>query len=297
MDITQLKYFITVCSFNHMTLAANQLFISQSALSKHIKELEAEIGVKLFDRTGRTLHLTTAGLDFLTFAEDVVARHDRVLQKIQTYLQQKSSHLTLGVIPVLSQYKIHQDILAFEKEHPDIALQIFEDKGDQILKLLDDELVELAIVRTATLPNDAYKAIPLTEDQLVLVTAAAHPLASRKNIGLKDLCQENFIMLDTGNGLHNLCLTACRHAGFKPTIRYHFTRIETILGFVRENAGVTLLMKNVVQAFPQNGLACLDITDNVRSQIALVFPHGRHLSPSAILFQLALMKHLPPTRA
>ncbi len=290
MDITQLKYFITVCQFNHMTLAADQLFISQSALSKHINQLEEEIGVKLFDRTGRNIHLTTAGQDFLEFAQDVVTRHNHVLQKIHTYLQQKN-HLALGAIPILSQYNVHQAILAFEKEQPDISLQIFEDKGDQILKLLDDELVELAIVRTATLPNDSYKSMPFAEDELVLVVSAQHPLAQKNTpICLKELSNENFFMLDTGDGLHDLCLTACQRAGFKPVILHQFTRIETILGFVRENAGVTLLMKKVLQSFPNDGLCCLTVKDHVRSQVALVFPHGRRLSPSAILFQLFLMK-------
>ncbi|MBP2635308.1 MAG: LysR family transcriptional regulator [Firmicutes bacterium] len=285
MDITQLKYFLTVAKYCHITYAAEQLYISQSALSKHINQLETEVGLKLFDRSERTIRLTSAGHEFLSFAEDVIDKHDKMLLKMQYYQQSDKGCLTIGAIPIMSQYDIQRAIAAFEKQYPDITVHIFEEKGDHIIKMLDDELLELAIVRTATLPGSLYKVVPLFEDEMVLVTSKTHPLAQKRPLALKEAANEPFILLDSGAGLYDLFLTACAKAGFSPFIRYQPTRIETIIGFVAENMGVSLLMRKVISFFNHPDIVCTELQEPVTSNVALVFPHGRKLSPNANLFR------------
>jgi LysR family transcriptional activator of glutamate synthase operon len=290
MDITQLKYFLTVSQYRHMTQAADHLYISQSALSKHIHQLEDEVGLKLFDRGKRTIRLTSAGHEFFNFAEEIIAKHNMMLFKMQHYRQTDKGCLTLGSIPIMSQYDIHRAIAAFAKQYPDITLQTFEEKGDQIVKMLDDELLDLAIVRTATLSNNSYKVIPLADDEMVLVANTNHPLTNKRPLPLIEAANESFILLDSGPGLHDLCLSACAKAGFSPSIRYQHTRIETIIGFVAENMGVSLLMKKVISFFQHPDIVWLELQEPTISTIALVFPHGRKLSPSASLFRNFLIK-------
>lgn len=290
MDIVQLKYFLTVSQFGHITLAADHLYISQSALSKHISQLEDEIGFKLFDRSARTIRLTSAGHEFLSFAEEIIVKHDMMMLKMQQYRQTDKGCLTIGSIPIMSQYDIHRAIAAFEKQYPDITIQIFEEKGDQIVKMLDDDLIDLAIVRTATLSNNSYKVMPLADDEMVLVVNKNHPLSKKRPLSLKEAAKETFILLDSGPGLHELCLSACTKAGFSPSIRYHHTRIETIIGFVAENMGVSLLMKKVISFFQHPGIVWVELEAPVFSDVALIFPHGKKLSPSANLFRNFLVK-------
>jgi LysR family transcriptional activator of glutamate synthase operon len=290
MDIVQLKYFLTVSQFGHITLAADHLYISQSALSKHISQLEDEIGFKLFDRIARTIRLTSAGHEFVSFAEEIIAKHDMMMLKMQQYRQTDKGCLTIGSIPIMSQYDIHRAIAAFEKQYPDITIQIFEEKGDQIVKMLDDNLLDLAIIRTATLSNNSYKVIPLADDEMVLVVNKNHPLSKKKPLSLKEAAKETFILLDSGPGLHELCLSACTKAGFSPSIRYHHTRIETIIGFVAENMGVSLLMKKVISFFQHPDIVWVELEAPVLSDVVLIFPHGKKLSPSANLFRNFLVK-------
>lgn len=101
MEIEQLKYFLAVCDCKQMTQAAERLFISQSSLSKHISQLEKEVGVPLFDRTGRTLHITTAGMDFAEFARETVNKADAILRRLHDKTPYTAT-LNLGTVPVLS---------------------------------------------------------------------------------------------------------------------------------------------------------------------------------------------------
>jgi DNA-binding transcriptional LysR family regulator len=293
MDIIQLKYFLTVSKYRHVTQAADHLYISQSALSKHINQLEDEVGLKLFDRSERTIRLTSAGHEFINFAEEIIAKHDTMMLKMQHYRQTDKGRLIIGSIPIMSQYDIHRAIVAFEKQYPNITIQTVEEKGNQIVKMLDDELLDMAIVRTATLSDNSYKVIPLAYDKMVLVTNKDHPLTKIKTpLPLNEAANESFILLDSGPGLYDLCLSACTKAGFSPSIRYQHTRIETIIGFVAENVGVSLLMKKVIAFFHHPDIALLELQDPATSTIALVFPHGKKLSPSASLFRHFLTKWL-----
>ena len=231
MDIEQLKYFLAVCDYNHMTRAADSLFISQSSLSKHIVQLEKELGVTLFDRTGRNLHITSAGMDFAQYAREEVARYEAILCKLQGHREPGQTQLAIGTIPILAQYGLQKRLVDFQKKNPQIRLSLLEEKSDHILKLLDDELVELAIVRTASLTADNYKIIPLAEDELVMACSNQHPLAAMDNVCLTELAEEKMLLLDVGT-TGNVAVQACQKAGFAPQGEQVFTRIETILGYV-----------------------------------------------------------------
>ena len=284
MDIEQLRYFLAVCDCKQMTKAADSLFLSQSSLSKHIGQLEKEVGVPLFDRSSRTLHITSAGMDFAVFARETVARHDDILRHLQRrHLQ--TAPLTIGTIPVLAQYNIHQKILAFCRKNPAIELTLLEEKGDHVLKLLDDELVDMAIVRKEFIPNEDYNTIELAADELVLLCPRNHPLAAKAQTELKDLAAEDFLLLDAGHAPSQTVIAACKHAGFTPKIRQSFTRIETIIGFIAANAGIALLPEKDLQAFNTSHICIKKLTTPVSSTLVLTFPHGRHLSPSASVFK------------
>jgi len=280
MEMEQLKYFLAVCDCKQMTQAAERLFISQSSLSKHISQLEKEVGVPLFDRTGRTLHITTAGMDFAEFARETVNKADAVLRRLHDKTPYTAT-LNLGTIPVLSQYGLHIKLLAFQEKHPHIRLNLVEDRGEEILRMLDGELVELAVLRSSSLPDDSYKALTLGSDKLVLVCSNTHPLAVAEEVGLKDFQQEDFFLLDMGQNFADSVYHACAREGFAPHIRQRFTRMETILGYVAAGAGVSLLMEKELTAFNLQNIEVKKLSPAISGSIVLVFPHGRHLSPAA----------------
>lgn len=280
MEIEQLKYFLAVCDCKQMTQAAERLFISQSSLSKHISQLEKEVGVPLFDRTGRTLHITTAGMDFAEFARETVNKADAVLRRLHDKTPYTAT-LNLGTIPVFSQYGLHTKLLAFQEKHPHIQPNLVEDRGGEILRMLDDELVELAVLRSSSLPDDSYKRLTLGTDKLVLVCSNNHPMAAAAEVRLKDFQHEDFFLLDMGQNFADSVYHACAREGFVPHIRQMFSRMETILGYVAAGAGVSLLMEKELSAFNLQNIAVKQFSPTIFGGIVLAFPHGRHLSPAA----------------
>ena len=285
MDIDQLKYFVAVVKYNSFTLASEQLCISQSSLSKHIKAMENELGVTLLDRSTRNIKLTSGGQDFFALLNEVIESFNKVNIKLQKYKQNEKGHLIIGTIPVMSQYGITTLIASFNKLHPEIEIEIIEKKGEEIVELLDDSKIDLAFVRTITLPNNSYKVLPLIDDEMVIVTHRDHPFAKRESINLLEASNEKFIFLDSGPGLYDLCSKSCNNAGFTPKVVYTNTRIETIIGLVREKVGVSLLMNKVVDLFDKKEISIVKLDNNISSTLGLVFIHGNKLSTSSMVFK------------
>lgn len=115
----------------------------------------------------------------------------------------------------------------------------------------------------------------------MLVCSKTHPLNASAEVHLKDFQQDDFFLLDMGQNFADSVYHACAREGFSPHIRQRFIRMETILGYVAAGAGVSLLLEKELTAFNLQKVAVKKLSPAISSSIALVFPHGRHLSPAA----------------
>ncbi|QGU96125.1 LysR family transcriptional regulator [Clostridium bovifaecis] len=270
MEIQELKFFLKVVECKHFTIASTELCISQSSLSKHIKSLEAELGVKLLDRSTRNVQLTEAGNEFFNFASGIIELYNEMQIKMNAYKEKNKKTLTLGTIPVMSQYGIASLIASFKKQYGDIDINIIEGRSPEILELLDISKIDLAFIRTISLTGNDYKVNPLIDDDLVMIVPKKHPFAKKSRINLSQASQENFIFLDSGRGIYDLCMEACRTAGFEPHVLYRYSRIETIIGIVSEGIGVSLLMKRVVEFFNNQDIIIIELNRKFITTLALV---------------------------
>lgn len=281
MEIQQLKYFLEIVKRGSFTAAAAELNISQSSLSKHLKALEEELGVRLLDRSTRSFKVTGAGEEFYEFASRTIEEYNELQSKMDSHRDKIKRTLTIGTIPVMSQYGITSLIASFIKQQGDIDVGIIEGRSHEILELLDSRKIDLAFIRTVSLPGSGYKVRPLVDDELVLVVPKGHPLAGRESVDLSAAANESFILLDSGPGIHDLCLEACREAGFEPHILHEYTRIETIIGAVRESMGVSLLMRKVVEHFESKDISIVRLRREYATTVALVSLIGK--KPSGIM--------------
>ncbi|WP_138493588.1 LysR family transcriptional regulator [Paenibacillus pinistramenti] len=285
MEIEQLNYFLMVAQYRHFTLAAEQLCISQSALSKHIRALESELGVSLFDRCGRSVHVTSAGQDFLVFAKEVVASYNKLRTSLNQYKDVNEGSITIGMIPEMSQYGLHTVLLSFIKKHSDIHLEVLEEKADKLLELMSESQIDFAFVRTSVLPDNNYKIVPLLEDVMVLAVHKDHPLAGKKEIDPSDLEHEYIITPDSDSGLPTLAVQSFSQTGTQPKLLLNNVNAQTALSFVAEKLGVSLMMRRGAECFKSGEIAIIPLKEQMRSSIAIVFPHGRKLSPSAAVLR------------
>lgn len=248
ITIEQIQYFLAIKEFNGFSNAANELCISQSSLSKQIKSLENELDTKLFERTSRVIKLTPAGEDFFMYAQKFLDDYNNIFTKMKKHSLSDKNTLNIGTIAVLTQYGLTSTIAAFKSKYPQIDLHILEDENNSILTMLENSKIDLAIVRDFNISNDLFDVIHLADDKLVVVTSSSHPFTKKNSISFADLKNESLIICSK-SGVYDICVKECTKLGFSPNIIYQISKIETILGLVSENLGITLMANNVLKPF------------------------------------------------
>ena len=282
MEIKQVQCVLAVAAAGSFSAAAEELYVSQSSLSKLIMALEKELGVELFDRSRRKIALTPAGDAFLPHARSMDASWRALRSDMAAY--QATPSLAIVAIPVIAQYGISSYVAEFRRAHPDIALTLEEREASAILPALHNHQFDMAFVRDNYLDTPQYLLRQVTDDRMVVVVSTRHRYASCPTLSLADLADENHIMFDKGTVVHELAVEACRAAGFEPRIFYASLRVESVLGLVASNSGVALMMEKVVKYHQNLDVVAIPLREVIASNIVLVAPRRRKLGWPARLF-------------
>lgn len=290
ITIEQIQYFLAVKEYNGFSIAAQELCISQSSLSKQIKALETELDTVLFDRASRVTTLTPAGEDFYVYAQNFLENYNSIIQGMQKHSLSKKLTLNVGTIAVLTQYGLNSIIASFKSEYPNIDINLFEDEHDGIINMLSKSEINLAIARDTDLDNSNFDIVTLVEDELVVVTSKNHPFAKKKYISFSDLKNQNFIM-STKSSLYKICAKECDKLGFTPKVVHNISKIETILGLVSESLGITLMVNNVLKPFKGNNISVHPLKDPIRCDLALVTNINTPKSNEFNLFKEYIIKN------
>ncbi|HEL1980855.1 TPA: LysR family transcriptional regulator [Streptococcus suis] len=287
MDINRLKEFVQLAKTGNYLEAAENLFISQSSLSKHILSLEKELDILLFDRTTRRVKLTDAGRILLKYAEEMLAidyQWQTALLNLKDTSQQK---LDIGTIPIMSAYGITDLISEYKKENPKTQLMVFEGETSLLKERVLAGQSELAFIRrvfptTEKADSELFSIRNFTRDYLVAVLPSEHTLANQDFIHLSELRNENFLFLHQQSILHQISLNACRAAGFEPNIVYSGKRAENIVDLVAKGMGISLLMsKPVAYLNTSNDIKLIPVSPYIETEIAIYTKKGVKLSAAA----------------
>ena len=276
MELKQVTYFLTVAELGSFSAAADHLYISQSSLSKQIMALEKELGIELFDRSKRNIVLTEAGATFRKHAQRLNDEYKVMLANLKEY--KRAPSLSIVAIPVIAQYGITSYIAQFQSAFPNIQLMLEEREASTILPALNDHQFDLAFVRDNYLDVEQYHVLEVDRDKFMVTLSVKHPLATRTSISLSELANENFIMFDKGTIVHELAVDVCRQAGFVPRIFYASLRVESILGLVASQSGISLIMEKIFQYHKHPDVIAIPLREIVESKIVLVYPRDKKLS-------------------
>ena len=249
MNTENLKEFIVLAETKNFWEASERLYMNQSTLSKHIKNLENEFGVNLFTRTTRRVELTNYGQIFLPYAKSIVHSEFEGLSAIRRMRNIENGLLTIGVIPSMPQYHITQFLAEFQKQYPQTTVRITEDDPINLTSYLETEKCELIFNREdkATFErnflNDKHIIrIPYMKDYLIALVPAHHPLSAAKSVTLQQLKTERFCFIKEGSLMYQIAMDACQNANFIPDIIFTSHRIDSILDMVANQNCVALLM-------------------------------------------------------
>lgn len=290
VDTERCREFVVLAKTCNYLQAADQLFVSQSTLSKHIKALERELGVELFSRTTRRVQLTDYGRTFLPFARKLAATAHDAETALANASDNERRVLDIGSIPVMVPYGITDILHRYQRQHRNTRLRIMEGDADQLRDLLRNRTLDLAFIREwdggtgAGDEGDEFDAIDFAEDQLAAVLPTDHPLAMRQSIRLSELANDEFLLLPQGTLMDALITDACAAEGFVPEVRYRGTRAENIIDLVGRGMGVSLLMRTPAAYLTRTAVAVVNLEQTIVTRIRVYRLRDRDLTPEAKAF-------------
>jgi DNA-binding transcriptional LysR family regulator len=214
MTLEQLRIFIAVAERQHVTRAAGELNLTQSATSAAIAALEARYGVKLFDRVGRGIVLTQTGRDFLIEARGVVARAKAAEQVLNDLAGLKRGFLALAASQTVANYWLPSRIQTFKQTHPGIDLHVTIANTEQVAQAVHQGSVDLGFVEgQVDAPLLAIRKID--GDSLVIVVGINHPWVGQKSITPNRLTSSGWILREPGSGTRSMFEASLRKFGIK----------------------------------------------------------------------------------
>ena len=254
MELRHLHYFIAVAEELHFSRAAQRLCISQPPLSQQIRDLEDELGVKLFERTKRQVHLTEAGKVFLERSYGVLAQLEQAIAVTQQIGRGEVGRLAIGFVDT-AMYTVLPEILkVFRAQFPAVELRLHELTTAQQIQALHHKQVDIGIVRSA-ISEPGLSVECFLPESLVLALPQNHPFSAQTKVSLSTLASESFILFPANMGpvFYEQIMNMCQQAGFRPKVAQEAVQMQTIVGLVAAGLGVAIVPASL-QNFPRSGV-------------------------------------------
>jgi LysR family hydrogen peroxide-inducible transcriptional activator len=238
MDLDQLRYFVRVAERQNFTRAAEDLRISQPALSRSIQKLEEELGQPVFERKTRSVSLTDAGILLQARAQQVLTILEDTKAEITDDGQ--SGRVRVGAIPTIAPYFLPEVLRQFSREFPKAALIVQENTTDTLLKSCTQGEIDLAIV-ALPVPARYLEVEELFEEELLLVLPSDHPLVKKEKIRLSDVEPYPFVLLDEAHCLSDNIVSFCRQRSFQPVSVERTSQLAMVQELVSLAHGVSMI--------------------------------------------------------
>ncbi|HEX3037841.1 MAG TPA: LysR family transcriptional regulator [Oscillospiraceae bacterium] len=279
MTLRHFKIFVAVCDTMNMTAAAEQLFMSQSAVSQAIAELEKHYDVRLFERLSKKLYLTQAGQKLLGYARPIIRMNAEAESNMKTL--QKNSTIRIGASVTVSAHVLPGQVSAFNKISPQTDIIVFEDNTQKIENLILQDQIDIGLVEGETTSPDVLNH-PFMEDELVLVCSANHRFAACSQVEPKELQKENFIIREKGSGTRKTFEDSMTAHHLTWNVIWTCNNADTIKEAVAEGLGVSVISKRAVVNEVASGILCQKQVRGIRfhRQFKIVYHKNKFLTES-----------------
>ncbi|AYD39554.1 LysR family transcriptional regulator [Clostridium fermenticellae] len=253
MTLRHFNIFVAVCNKMNMTKAAESLFISQSAVSQAISELENHYGVRIFERLSRKLYLTQAGEKLLSYARYIIKLNTELENDMKT-LYQKGS-IRIGASVTVGAYVLPKLVSNFQKSNPETDIKVYEENTEKIEKMLLHDEIDIALVEGETTNPDILNK-PFMDDELVLICGANHRFAKLPYVESHELEKEKFIIREKGSGTRKTFEDKMIENQLRWQVTWVCNNTDTIKIAVAEGLGVSVISRNSVINELASGIIC-----------------------------------------
>lgn len=281
IDMLGVQAFIAVADQGGFHKAAVTLHITQTALSRRLQNLEAFLGVKLIERTTRSVALTNLGQSFLPQARRLLTDLSTALVEIRESGKAMRGDVTLACVPTVGVQYLPRVIQEYTLRYPDNRIKVLDHASSGVAQAVVRREAEFGI-GIAGYQDEGLTSTPLLEDRFVLVCRDDHPLAARRTLAWKQLAPYPLILPGPGSSNQPLLELALGEAGLALKSFYEVQRSSTAVGLVAQGVAAAVVPRLALQSGAYPGLRIVALTQPVIERtFVLLSRKGAHLSPAA----------------
>lgn len=289
MQWDQLVYFRSVARLEHISRAAEELGVTQPALSRAIARLERDVGVELFARRGRSISLTRYGAAFLRQTERALDAIETGRRDVLELASADAALVSLGFLRTLGAALVPRLVRRFAEDHPNVRFTFAQNNG----VALEAMLLAGDVAMTLTVGPPVHPALlweRVTTQRLVLIVPPDHRLATRRSVKLTELRDETFLSFKPGHAVRDFTDDLCRRDGFTPRIAFEADESNSIRGFVNAGFGIAL----VPQTGTVDDVPSIRIAGNrAQREVGIAWLGDRSLSPAEHAFRIFAVRAHP----
>ncbi len=253
MNLHQLRVFHSVAKGGSFTAAAQELSITQPAVTIHIRELERYYGVRLFDRGGRRVRLTDVGQTLFEYAQRIFALAEEAEHALENAGQLRAGRLCILGSLTVGAYYLPPVINLFKERFPEIRVALSVENSQRVIERIAGLHEDVGFL-SGPVRDERLLVRPFLEDELVLIIPARHAWATRRSISLYELDEQPLILREPGSATRALLEDRLRQAGIRPRVSMELGSNEAIKRAVEMGMGVSVLSGAIVKREEEAGL-------------------------------------------
>ncbi len=292
MELRTLKAFVEVVRQGGFSQAAKVLYATQSTVSKAVKQLEDELGVRLLERTVRGSRPTEAGEIVYRRANSMMMEGDDLVSELDELRGLRKGSLRLG-LPAIGSNALFAPLYAiYRKRYPGIEIQLVEYGSRRLEDMVLAGELDLGASLLPLRRELAWQRV--RNEPIDVLIASSHPLARRKSVRLNELAGLDFILFGEGFAIDPIVMESCRKAGFTPTVAARSGQITFVLELVVAGLGVGFLPRMIAEQRSRPGLANIAVREpSMPWEMAMMWRRNAYLSHAARAWLELTEKHYP----
>lgn len=288
MTLQQLQYFKTACKYKNISMACEELHVSQPSVSVAIKNLEREFGCTFFKRDRIGFTLTKEGEELLTLASSLLD-HAKDVEDTLHDLRRGASNVKFGIPPMASAILLPQILSELSKDVSAINVSTKEGSREELIRLIDDNLIDVAL-----LPHDRdfsaeYCSVMIREFETVCCVWDGHRLSGSHSVTPKELCGEPLVLFSDGYFQNERLEKIFKSAGVTMSVSHRSSQLSTIRGLIANRVAVGFMFREIAEGI--DGVKALALNPPIKTKISLVYKKERQMKPGTQRF-IEFMKKL-----
>ncbi|WP_250503664.1 MULTISPECIES: LysR family transcriptional regulator [unclassified Caballeronia] len=288
-DLNDLQAFRAVVELGSFRKAAEAVNISQPALSRRIDKLEEALGVRLFERTTRSVTLTTVGRAFAPSAEQLLDDLDVALLGIRDVSSSRLGHVTIACVPSVAYYFLPSAVASFHRRFPRIRVKLLDASANEVLSAVISGEADFGVSFMGSQESEVDFKV-LLQEQFVAACRRDHPLARKKRVTWNELYEHEYVSVDKTSGNRLLLDQALSAVSPRAPSVCETRHVTTMLGLVEAGLGVAAVPSMAMPGRNHHILTSVPLVDPVvKRRVGIVRRRGRTLTPAAQEFHQTIL--------